>query len=163
MSAHICLIRVDDRLIHGQVTVGWRQHLHFDTICVIDDTLAADPFLADVLRLSAPTGIAVYLSTIPNATNTLNKIKGNRTLVLLKTPQIALKLHQAGLHIQTLNVGNIADAPGRKRVYKSISLGPAEIAALDELTRQNVQIFFQQTPEERAIPWNDIKRQAKLN
>jgi PTS system mannose-specific IIB component len=52
-------VRVDDRLIHGQVTVGWRQHLRYAEIWVVDDGARDDPYLQDALRLAAPEGVAV--------------------------------------------------------------------------------------------------------
>ncbi len=149
-------IRIDDRLIHGQVAVGWRQHFRFEHIIIIDDMLAADPFLADVLRLSAPAGVTVQVCTVENAAAALSARDLGRVLVLLKTPQTALQLHRAGLPFATLNVGNVAAGPGRRRVFKSISLAPDEIAALDELARQGVRIAFQQTPEEPAVDWQII-------
>jgi len=149
--------RIDDRLIHGQVTVGWRQHLHLDAICIIDNDLATDPFLSDTLQLSAPQGITVQVCTVENAAATLDKLAAQRILVLLKTPQTALQLYQSGVLFETLNVGNIAAGPARKRVHKSIFLGPAEIIALDKLTQHGVHIFFQQTPEEKQTAWKDIK------
>lgn len=149
-------IRIDDRLIHGQVTVGWQQHLRFEHIIIIDDMLATDPFLADVLRLSAPAGIAVKICSVENAAAALNELSPRHALILLKTPQTAFQLHRVGLPFSTLNVGNVAAGPGRRRVFKSISLGPDEIAAFDELTRQRVQITFQQTPEEPPVDWQMI-------
>jgi mannose/fructose/N-acetylgalactosamine-specific phosphotransferase system component IIB len=55
--------RIDDRLIHGQVTVGWRQHLRYNTICVVDDLAAADPVMRDVLRLATPSDVALHVYT----------------------------------------------------------------------------------------------------
>ena len=52
-------VRVDDRLIHGQVTVGWRQYLRYAEIWVVDDLAREDPYLQDALRLAAPQGVEV--------------------------------------------------------------------------------------------------------
>lgn len=152
--------RVDDRLVHGQVTVGWQQYLRFNAICIIDDTLAADPFLADVLRLSAPADVIVKICSVEQAAAALNELASGHILVLVKTPQTALALAQNGVALPHLNIGNVAAAPGRARVYRSISLGPAEVAALDALNALGVRITFQQTPDEAQVEWEDVKRKT---
>lgn len=67
----ICWARVDDRLIHGQVVVAWRQHLRYDQIYVVDDKVRADPFLQDVLHMAAPTGVAVRVHSVKEAVSAL--------------------------------------------------------------------------------------------
>ena len=59
--------RVDDRLIHGQVTVGWRQYLRYAEIWVVDDVARGDPYLQDALRLAAPEGVAVRVLGVEEA------------------------------------------------------------------------------------------------
>ena len=63
--------RVDDRLIHGQVVVGWRQHLCYQAICVVDDVVAADAVLRDVLRLATPADVGLDVCTTEEALGVL--------------------------------------------------------------------------------------------
>ena len=60
-------VRVDDRLIHGQVTVGWRQYLRYAEIWVVDDQARDDPYLQDALRLAAPEGVVVRVYGVEEA------------------------------------------------------------------------------------------------
>ena len=60
-------VRVDDRLIHGQVTVGWRQYLRYAEIWVVDDLAREDPYLQDALRLAAPEGVEVRVFGVEEA------------------------------------------------------------------------------------------------
>jgi PTS system mannose-specific IIB component len=64
----------------------------------------------------------------------------------------------AGIEIDQLNIGNIASAPGRKRVFKSISLGPEHIDALDALANRGVQITFQIVPNDTATDWPSVRK-----
>ena len=149
--------RIDDRLIHGQVTVGWRQHLRYDAICVVDDVAAADPALRDALRLAAPAGVVVHVYTTEEATSALAASPSERTLLLLKSPQTALALVEGGLSLSQLNIGNLAARPGSVRVLKSISLTVEDVAALDALDARGIAITFQPTPDDPTVDWRALR------
>jgi PTS system mannose-specific IIB component len=153
--------RVDDRLLHGQVTVGWRQHLRYRTVCVVDDETGSDPFLQEVLRLAAPDEVIVRVYTVAEATTALAVPTAVRTLVLLKTPQVALALVEGGVMLTQLNVGNIAPGPGSVRVFRSISLNDGHVAALDALAERGVQISFQLTPDDARADWPTVRRRYR--
>jgi mannose/fructose/N-acetylgalactosamine-specific phosphotransferase system component IIB len=152
-------VRVDDRLIHGQVVVAWRNYLRFDTIFVVDDEVAGDPYLRDVLCLAAPAGLTVGVYTTAGAVSTLTASAVGQ-IVLLKRPETALALAKAGVPLPQLNVGNIAAAPGSRRVVGSISLTPAHVAALDALAGRGVCITFQATPDDPALDWETVRRRV---
>jgi D-glucosaminate-specific PTS system IIB component len=160
---HIRWIRVDDRLIHGQIVVAWRQHLNYDAICIVDDAVAGDAFMCDVLRMAAPTGVRVTVVIVERAITELEQIEANAILVLAKAPQTVLQLADAGLSIAHLNVGNLGAAPGRKRVLKSISLGPEHVTALDALTERAVRITFQLVPDDMPVEWERIRETWSRN
>ena len=157
-----CWFRVDDRLIHGQVTVDWRQRLRFDRIWVVDDALQADPVMQDVLRLAAPSGVEVRVCGLDVAVEALLAEDGSeRCLVLLKSPAAALALVEAHVPLERLNVGNVAARPGSRRVWKSVSLTPAQAAVLDTLAARGVRVTFQQTPDDPAVAWETVRGRVK--
>ncbi len=156
--SHIRWVRVDDRLIHGQITVAWRQHLDFDEICVVDDATAGDVFMRDVLCMAAPADIQVKVYTIQQAIDALSHPDSKAVLLLTRTPQTVLQLIDSGIPIVRLNVGNMAAAPGRKRTFKSISLGPEHVSALDALAERGVQITFQLVPNDTVADWESVRR-----
>lgn len=152
-------VRVDDRLIHGQVVVAWRGYLRFDTILVVDDEVAGDPYLRDVLCLAAPAGLTVGVYTTAAAVSVLTTPACGQ-IVLLKRPETALSLLTAGVSLPQLNVGNLAAAPGSRRVAGAISLTPAHAAALDALTGRGVRVTFQATPDDPALDWETVRRRV---
>jgi len=156
-SSKIRFVRVDDRLIHGQVVVAWRQHLSFDAICVVDDRAATDTFLSDVLRTASPADIPTYVYSVRQMASNLEHLDATDILLLVKTPQTVLQLNDSGIHIEQINVGNIAAAPGRKRVFKSISLGPEHVAALDAIAERGIQITFQVAPYDTSTDWQSVR------
>jgi PTS system mannose-specific IIB component len=151
-------VRIDDRLIHGQVTVGWQQHLRYRAICVVDDVAATDPALHDVLRLATPDDVALYVYTTKEAADALAPSPPDKTLLLLKSPQTGLALVEGGLSLSQLNVGNLAARPGSVRVLQSISLTVEDVAALDALAARGIAITFQPTPDDPAVEWQALRR-----
>jgi PTS system mannose-specific IIB component len=152
-------VRVDDRLIHGQVTVGWRQHLAYREIWVIDDDVRQDPFLGDALRLAAPAGVVVRVMGVAEAVDTMTAEGASASvLVLVREPQVAVALLEGGVSITQLNVGNLASRPGSVRAFKNVSLTEMQIAALDRLTAQGVEVFFQLAPEDTRLTWMSVRR-----
>ena len=149
--------RIDGRLIHGQVTVGWRQHLRYEAICVVDDVAAVDPALRDALLLAAPAGVAVHVYTTKEAANALAAPPSDKTLLLLKSPQTALDLVEGGLSLSRLNVGNLAARPGSVRVLQSISLTGEHVAALDALAARGIEVTFQPTPGDPPVDWQTLR------
>lgn len=156
----ILLARLDDRLLHGQVVVAWRQVLHFDVAYVIDDGVAGDPLLLDTLRLAAPFDLHVRVLTVSEAVDALAELPTGRAILLFKTPQPALALVEAGVTLPGLNVGNLASGKGRVRVHGSISLSKAEAAVLDALSARGVRVTFQQTPDDRAVGWEVVRKRV---
>lgn len=163
-ASPFCWVRVDDRLIHGQVIVGWKQHLRYDRIWIVDDSVRADPFLCDVLRLSGPDNVPVGVYSMEEAAATLAQPRvgeagfADRILLLLKNPQVALALVEAGVSLTHLNIGNLSSSPGSKRVFRTISLTRENVAALDALSERGVRITFQLVPDDAQADWQSIRR-----
>jgi mannose/fructose/N-acetylgalactosamine-specific phosphotransferase system component IIB len=168
---------VDDRLIHGQVTVGWRQHLRYEEIWVVDDQVRGDPFLQDALRMAAPSGVQVQVYTVEeaiaawasNVKRQASNVKRQtsrvrvacercQALLLVRSPEVALALVEGGVPLPHLNVGNLSARPGSVRAFKSISLTPEHAAALDALARRGVRITFQLTPDDPRVDWQVVRR-----
>ncbi len=152
------LVRVDDRLIHGQVIAVWCKHQSFHRIVIIDDAMAADSFMQDVLRLSAPPGLRVDAYSVAEGLQVLNEDTPARrtTMVLFKSPQTAKRLYDGGFTYSALNVGGIGHGPGRKNIFKNISASAEEIAILKDLMNKGVKITLLTVPGEKAQDWADL-------
>jgi mannose/fructose/N-acetylgalactosamine-specific phosphotransferase system component IIB len=150
--------RVDDRLIHGQVTVAWLRHLGYEAIWTVDDALGEDPFLVETLRLATPRGVVVEVHTVAVVADALRVRVPERVLLLFRQPQAALELVELGMTLPRLVVGNLAPSPGSRRIMRSIALNAAQAAALDALTARGVRVVFQPTPDDPAREWATVRR-----
>ena len=168
----ICWVRVDDRLIHGQVTVAWRQYLRYGHIWIVDDQTAGDAFLKEVLRVATPGDVGIQVYTVEEAvaawtaqtaggSSEGSRADPGKVLLLIKSPKTALALFEAGLSQPIracgLNIGNLASRPGSKRAFQSISLIPEDVSALDALAGGGVRITFQAVPHGAQADWASIR------
>lgn len=143
-------VRIDDRLLHGQVCAFWTNSLKLTRIMVANDKVANDEMQKQVLRMAAPSGIRTSIISLEKAaTNILAaKYNGQRVLIILKNPADALKLIDLGLPITTINVGNMANRPNTTQYKKSISLTDDEYNDFMKLHDMGIQLTAQMTPDE---------------
>ena len=141
-------IRIDDRLIHGQVANFWTNDLGATRIMVINDEIANDDIQKSVLRMAAPAGVATSIITKETAVKniTSGKYKGQRVFVILKSPIDLLDLYKLGLDIKTCNVGNLSNRCGTEVLKGNISVTKEEKEALLYLIEQGMEITAIMTP-----------------
>jgi PTS system mannose-specific IIB component len=113
-------VRVDDRLIHGQVTVGWRQYLRYAEIWVVDELAREDPYLRDALRLAAPQGVTVRVCGVQEAVALLRPP--------LRRPQPAKRSAVGSSNAPPTEVGT--DAGGRATGEGASSSSPCRLSSV---------------------------------
>lgn len=156
--AEFGLVRIDDRLIHGQVVAVWLNHIRVDSIIIVDDGVAQDPFMQEVLRLAAPPGVTVEARSVQEAIATLsgNPPNRERIMILLKSPKTARQLFDGGVRFSHLNVGGIGAGPGRKSLFKNISMSEEEKSILKSLVKDGVKITLQTVPGEQTADFASL-------
>ncbi len=154
----LTLVRVDDRLIHGQVVAIWLKELPATRIVVIDDPTARDEFLTEVIELAAPPGVAVEVHSLALGIERLRGVAGDRepTYVLLRSPYTALALRRAGIEFPVLNVGGMGIGPRRQRLHRSISASQEELDAMRQLEALGTKVELRTVPGERAVSLDSV-------
>ena len=130
-------IRIDDRLIHGQVATQWTNDLGATRIMAINDEVATNPTLKTVLRMAAPS-IITRETAVTNIK--AGKYTGQKVLVVVKSPFDILYLIDQGLDIKTVNVGNMSARENTEHLRPTISVTPEEKEAFKELLDKGVEI-----------------------
>ena len=150
----LALVRVDDRLIHGQVVAVWLKSLPARRIIVVDDRTAADPFMTEVLEAAAPPGVAVEVLGVDPAAGEIARASEahDPAYVLVRSPLTALELVRRGVSLSGLNVGALGMAPGRRPIHRSIAASDDELDALRTLEELGVRVILQPVPDDRPIP-----------
>ncbi|MFC6295162.1 PTS system mannose/fructose/N-acetylgalactosamine-transporter subunit IIB [Lactiplantibacillus daoliensis] len=146
-------IRIDDRLIHGQVATRWATGLRVNRIMVIDDEVANDSVQKSILRMAAPSGISTSIITEEKAITNIqaDKYAKQRVLLVVRRPKVLLDLVNAGLDITKINVGNMSNREGTVQVKKSVSLLPEERADLEALIAKGVDVTAQMVPDDAEV------------
>jgi PTS system mannose-specific IIB component len=152
------LVRIDDRLIHGQVVAVWLRALGAQRIVIVDDATARDPFLSEVLTLAAPQGVPVEVHAVAEGAVRLIELAATPepVMVLARSPRTILGLRQAGVPIEVVDLGGMGSGPGRKRLHKTISASPDELRELRELEQLGTRVEVQIVADDRPIPFRSI-------
>jgi mannose/fructose/N-acetylgalactosamine-specific phosphotransferase system component IIB len=152
------LVRIDDRLIHGQVVAGWLRALGGQRIVIVDDATARDEFLREVLTLAAPQGVPVEVYDV--ATGAARCIELAATpepvIVLARSPRTILGLRQAGVPMEVVDLGGMGAGPGRRRIHRTISVSPDEIRELREIEQLGTRVEIQIVVDDRPIPLHSL-------
>jgi PTS system mannose-specific IIB component/fructoselysine and glucoselysine-specific PTS system IIB component len=151
------LYRIDDRLIHGQVVVGWGQPLDIGFIVLVDDEVAGSEWEQELYRMGVPPGMDVYFATVAEAARDHARYNQDPRPGILLTGDIASmhRLIEAVAAIRTINLGGIHHRPGRTQRLRYVFLAPDEERALRELARRGVSVTAQDVPAARPIPLED--------
>lgn len=144
----LVLARIDDRLIHGQVTVGWATHLEPDLILLANNEIAADDWQTEVYSSSVPPHIKVSILSLAEAANELLKSEQSPEKILLLTGSLAemAGLSSMGVPLRKINVGGLHFSPGKKEMLPFVYLGRQDFLPLRNLLAKDVPIHAQQVP-----------------
>ena len=117
-------IRVDDRLIHGQVATRWATGLKVNRIMIIDDAVAVNETEKSILRMAAPAGVNTSILQFEKALANIKNgnYAGQRVMLVVKSPVILVKMMEAGINLLPVNIGNMSNRPGTTQYKKSISM-----------------------------------------
>ncbi|ASG79896.1 PTS system mannose/fructose/N-acetylgalactosamine-transporter subunit IIB [Lactiplantibacillus pentosus] len=146
-------IRIDDRLIHGQVATRWATGLRVNRIMVIDNDVANDDVQKSVLRMAAPSGISTSIITEEKAITNIKagKYDKQRVLLVVRRPRVLLNLVEAGLDIQKINIGNMSNREETVQVKKSVSLTSEERQDIEALIAKGVKVTAQMVPDDAEV------------
>lgn len=150
----IVLYRVDERLIHGQVVVGWGGQLHPDRIIVVDDELAESPWEQELYVLGMPNGVEASFEKVATARDQLPSWKGDAGRIIVLTRDIATmrRLARDGLLSgEEVNIGGIHYAPGRTGILSYVYLSRQERDELADLTAEGVKVSARDVPGARRV------------
>jgi mannose/fructose/N-acetylgalactosamine-specific phosphotransferase system component IIB len=152
------LYRIDDRLIHGQVVVGWGQPLDLRFIVLVDDEVASSDWEQELYRMGVPPDMDIYFDAVDTAATNLDRYQEDERRGLLLTGDIATmtRLVEATDDIRRVNVGGIHHRPGRTQRLRYVFLTPAEESELRALAARNIEVTAQDVPAARPVPLDEL-------
>lgn len=152
----LVLVRIDDRLIHGQVVVGWGLHLKPDRIILCSDTIASSSWEKEIYMgagVTAPYPLTVSVLTIGETLLFLNNTENQRERIflLVETPQEVLELAKTGLTIEKINVGGMHYKQGKRRLASYIFVDDADISTFKAISEMKIELEGREVPTSKKI------------
>lgn len=150
----VALARIDDRMIHGQVTVGWGQSLRPDLILLANNAIAADSWQQRVYSASVPPEIGVAILPVAEAVTRLARAEevGESVLLLTGSPGEMAELVRLGAPIDRVNVGGLHFSAGKSEMLPFVYVDRQDLVGLSRLLEQGVGLTAQQVPGGREHP-----------
>jgi len=150
----LALYRIDDRLIHGQVVVGWGQPLDVSFIVLVDDEVSGSDWEQDLYRMGVPPHIEVIFASVPAAAELLPSWEADARVGILLVGDIdtAVALAERAPQVRRFNVGGVHHRTGRRERLRFVYLTDEEAAKLRQLAGRGVEVTAQDVPTARAVP-----------
>lgn len=155
--SNICGIRIDERLIHGQVATFWQGSLGFSRIIVVDEKASTDQMLKAVLKIACPAGTKLnVLGAEKAAANLLSNKYPEKIFIVCKNPATVLELMDYGLVVQEITVGNMSNAKDKKKLSKSIFVSSGDIDDFKQIDSRGVKLTLQMVPSDVPENFNSV-------
>ena len=147
----ITLLRVDHRLLHGQVAFSWSQYVGADCILIANDNVPEDELRKTTIKLAKPPSVKLV---IKNINDSIEAIKSGVTdkynlFIVVESVNDAWRIASAVDEINSINLGGIKAKEGSKNISKAINLLPEEIEQLQQLVGKGVEVEIRQVPNDR--------------
>ena len=154
---NINLIRIDNRLIHGQVATSWIQHTKANLVLVANDEVSTNTMRQDLMNTIVPGHVQTRYFSLQKTADIIHKATDSQHIFLiLESPIDALWLKDNGVPIEYINIGNMHGGDGKKSLAKAAYASEGEIQALKELVSLGVIVDFQQLPVDSIDHLNEI-------
>lgn len=150
----IVLCRVDDRLIHGQVVIGWGRPLAARRILLVDDEVAANPWEQELYRMAVPDGVAIVFAGAADAMAQVPRWQADpeRSILLTGSVETLVALYDADpAALHRINLGGVHHRPGRSERLPYIYLTPEEYHALADLDARGADVTAQDVPSASPV------------
>jgi len=151
-------VRIDDRLIHGQVCGYWIPHYSVDKIVIADDKICNDEMRKTALKFGCPGKVKLSILSSEVAADKLkrNLDKGNRVMILCQSPAPLRKMVEMGYSIGKITVGNMSNKPGTEHVKGTVYVCNQDKEDFSYLSEHGVKLLAQMVPNEQPIEFYQL-------
>jgi PTS system mannose-specific IIB component len=148
----IVLVRIDDRLVHGQIVQGWLKTIAVDTLLVVSDFIVGNKMQQVLMTMAIPNTIKLDVKSLRDATKAI--VSGqyddkNKVMILLVYPSDVLYMIENGVNFKSLNVGGMHFIKGKRQLLYNIYVNDEDIKNLYKIYIRGVEI------EGRVLPGDE--------
>ena len=155
---NVQLFRIDDRLIHGQVVLGWAKYLYSKHVVLCDDEIAENEWESELYLSCVPADIDAKIMNIKEAIRLLNNglPEPDKTIVLVKSPAVLLHLIDDGYLPEKVNIGGIHYGESRTKYLPYVFLSEQDIADLKTCAKKGVNLYCQDVPNAKVYKFTEL-------
>lgn len=156
----IVKLRIDDRLLHGQVAYSWKSALSYNAIVIASNAAAADEFRKGVIKMCCPEGVKLATRSVEEAAKLLNnpKLKEMKVFVICGSPAEANSLLKQIDEKPVVNLGGIQMAEGKDFFSKAVYLNKQDLENLDEISQAGYTIEVQEVPATGMTLYKELRK-----
>lgn len=159
----IAHVRVDTRLLHGQVATTWAKTVSPDRIIVVSDGVAHDQLRKTMIEQAAPPGVPANVVPISKMIEVTKdpRFGATKAMLLFENPQDLLTAIEGGVDIKEANIGSMAHSVGKVVVTNAIAMDNADVETLEALHAKGVALEARKVPSDSPISYEDLIKKAK--
>lgn len=151
---NLVLVRIDDRLIHGQVVTQWMKDAHANKVLIIDDILPDDAFMKRVLKAAAPPGVKCIIKSVADSIPYIQgdpRADDEAILVLVKFPWVIESLLDAGISIPKVILGGMGIRGDRKVFNRNVAANEEEVECMKRIVSKGSEMVYQLVPSDAPV------------
>lgn len=147
----IKLVRIDDRLVHGQVALVWTPSLGVDCLIVANDKVAKDEFLKMTLSFAKPANSKLLIKSLADTITFLSDSQNQnlKIMLIINSVQDALTLADSLPEITSVNFGGIRGKEGSRLISKAVAVTDADITLIRQLIGKGIELEVRQVPTDK--------------
>ncbi|MGO2082951.1 PTS system mannose/fructose/N-acetylgalactosamine-transporter subunit IIB [Vagococcus sp.] len=151
-------VRIDGRLIHGQVANLWVPKLGITRVMVVDSDVVTSDIEKNSLKLATPSGIKLSVLTPEKAATNLlaGRYDSQKVLIVVKRPSYLVKLVELGMPLEVVNVGNMSRVDGSKTITKSVNVLDQDVQDFELLHAKGVKLIHQMVPSDNESSFMEL-------
>ena len=161
----IKIVRIDDRLIHGQIVQGWLKTIDVDKILIVSDEVANDEMQQVLLSMAVPSSVKLVIKNIKDASYEIaNEVyEKDNLMILFSNPQDIVKMIDNGIKFQSINIGGMHYAHGKKQLLSNLSVDRNDVEAFLKLINCGLELETRALPQDdRYNAVTDIQKEAEI-
>ncbi len=146
----VVFVRVDDRLIHGQIVEGWVPFVGADAIYVVDDEICLDESRCRLMRMILPSGLGLRIIATAELSEALASDRLNRVMILFNSLNSLVSAVENGFSMGNINVGNIHNLRGGHQITPSVFLNKNDVTLVKKLHDMGIALEVRDVPDGRC-------------
>ncbi|HEU5551697.1 PTS sugar transporter subunit IIB [Streptococcus pneumoniae] len=144
-------VRIDDRLVHGQVVTTWLKKYDIEQVIIVNDRISEDKTRQSILKISAPVGLKIVFFSVKRFVEVLNSVPiKKRTMLIYTNPKDVYDSIEGNLKLEYLNVGQMSKTEENEKVTGGVVLGEEDKYYFKKIVDKGTRVEIQMVPNDKV-------------